>query len=436
MDLRLNLISLTGVYIFCLLAWLVSTDRKKIPYDTIKWGLGIQFFLSFIFMLFPSFLSFISKLAQFFSYIYILPLAVNEREIYPEFLNYIIKDSIILRTFIIGIFIGTVCYLLIRTKFFQRVIVFISNFSRSIFIISGEEFITGIFSIILSFESIFSFPNIKVIDLSQIFTVVTILLSTSSSFLIYYYTENLSTSIQNVRGHLFLGSILSMFSAIVISKIMIPSETLVEHPKNKSGIHFFSNLRDGVNHVSKFTIGMILGGLFVVCIINFLDGSIQLLANIGEGKVISGDGIMTVILKVMKSGISEIFSRINPRNILAILLFPFCLFTGISVDILELWKTSLYLSQSLLGMSPKLSLFIPILKENSSERVVLYSLYILGGAFSFASWGMVLGGFFSILPDRADDIQKIALRSLLSCLLTQMITLSMIGIFEFGTFKL
>ncbi|HNI98593.1 MAG TPA: Na+ dependent nucleoside transporter N-terminal domain-containing protein, partial [Leptospiraceae bacterium] len=38
MDLKLNVISLIGVYVLCILAWLTSENKKLIPWETIKWG--------------------------------------------------------------------------------------------------------------------------------------------------------------------------------------------------------------------------------------------------------------------------------------------------------------------------------------------------------------------------------------------------------------
>ena len=53
LDIKLNIISLVGMYVLCIVAWLTSENRKLIPWNVIKWGIGIQFVMGFLIFVFP-----------------------------------------------------------------------------------------------------------------------------------------------------------------------------------------------------------------------------------------------------------------------------------------------------------------------------------------------------------------------------------------------
>ena len=44
----MNLISLLGVFVLLGLAWLLSYDKKSIPFRIIFWGIGLQFIFALI----------------------------------------------------------------------------------------------------------------------------------------------------------------------------------------------------------------------------------------------------------------------------------------------------------------------------------------------------------------------------------------------------
>ena len=52
-DIKLNIISLVGMYVLCIVAWLSSENRKLVPWDVIKWGIGTQFVMGFLIFVFP-----------------------------------------------------------------------------------------------------------------------------------------------------------------------------------------------------------------------------------------------------------------------------------------------------------------------------------------------------------------------------------------------
>ena len=41
-------LSLLGVFVFLFIAWLLSVDRRNVPWKTVGWGVGLQFIFALI----------------------------------------------------------------------------------------------------------------------------------------------------------------------------------------------------------------------------------------------------------------------------------------------------------------------------------------------------------------------------------------------------
>jgi CNT family concentrative nucleoside transporter len=430
MDLRLNLLSLIGVYIFCILAWLLSVDRKKVPWETIKWGLGIQFFLAFIFLSFPFLLKILSFFVSFFNFIYKLPFS-NDVDVNLGIFSSIYKDANSIKS-LGGTLILVIFFVFIEsTKFYKKILNVLSNFFTKTFHISGEEGLVSIFSFFFSLESFFlAFSSIRTMGISQLFTLITVVLSSSSVFLITINTEALGSTFPGVKGHLTFASILSVFSAIVVSKIIYPIGY------KKDSISKSSNsvtLWDGGIIGVKFIGGILLGGFIVICITNLFEGVLYILGNFQDIKILNTDSMPITLLKYIKIALVEVFHKVTFRNLIAILLLPFCLLSGISFELVELWRISLIFSQTILGSSDKFVNLIPMYKDGIyTDRSILLAFYLLNGSTSLAFLGMVYGGLLNVVPERSSDLYKLLLRSFPAAILSQFITAAIIGVFDFG----
>lgn len=430
MDLRLNLLSLIGVYIFCLLAWLLSTDRKNIPWETLKWGLGIPFFLVFIFLSFPILLSLLTYITVPFQFIYKLPYS-NESTFPIDLMNSIFRDGNIIKslggTLMLVVFFGY----LSSTKILQKYISITTKFFNKTFLISGEVGIVSIFSFFFSFETIFLiFSSLKNMGRSQLFTLITVVTSSSSVFFVSIHSNSLENIFPNIQRHLVFSSLLTVFSAILVSKIIHPEGVRKESPSAKSSsLSFWEMSSMG----TKFIGGIILGGFLIICITNFAEGIFSFLGNFKDTKVLSNDPVFTAFIKTIKIGFNEVFQKITLKNLIALCLLPFCFLSGMSFETVELWRISLILSQSLLGYPDKFLDLVPMYKDGIySDRSILLSFYLLNGSTSFPFLGMVYGGLLSVLPEKSKDLHALFLRTFPASLLAQFITAAILGIFDFG----
>ncbi len=430
MDLRLNLLSLIGVYIFCIFAWLLSVDRKKVPWETIKWGLGIQFLLAFIFLSFPFLLNILSFFVNFFNFIYKLPFS-NDVDVNLGLLSSIYKDVNSIKSLGGTLFLVIFFVYIESTKFYKKILNILSQFFTKTFHISGEEGLVSIFSFFFSAESFFlAFSSIRTMGASQLFTLITVVISSSSVFLISFNTEAVGSTFPGVKGHLAFASILSVFSAIVVSKIIYPISSKKDSiPKNTNQV----TLWDGGILGAKFIAGILLGGFIVICITNLFEGILYVLGNFQDTKILSTDSIPITMLKYIKIALVEIFHKLTFKNLIAILLLPFCFLSGISFELVELWRISLIFSQTILGSTDKFVNLIPMYKDGIyTDRSILLAFYLLNGSSTLAFLGMVYGGLLNVIPERSNDLYKLILRSFPAAILSQFITASIIGVFDFG----
>ncbi len=438
MDLRLNIISLIGVYVFCFLAWTLSSDKKNIPWNTIKWGLGTQFFLSFLFLSFPFFFSVFSSLVSFFSYFYAIPFGYGSIKDFSslDILFSIYKDTGSFHSYVSLLFIGSFFLGFSYTRLYKKIILFLEKIFEKTFIISGREALISILSPLFGIESLFIGGGIfKKLTPSRLFTIATVLLSSSSTLLIIIHSDAMGNILPHIKGHLFFASLLSIFSALIVSKIIYPysqSKDTIEASSGEKNLTI-DIFWEGCITVSKFLGGAMLGGFILICITNLVDGTFQILGSFQDVKVGPNDLWYIALIKYIKIGVSEVFIKLSLKNIIAILLFPFCFLAGISLEMIELWRVSLLYSTNILGGAMRFSDSIPIYKENSySDRAILMSIYLINSSFSIGAIGMVFGGISVVLDQKPKQLSILLLKIFPAGILSQFITIAVVGVFDFG----
>lgn len=426
MDLRLNILSLFGVYIICFLAWIFSNNRERIPYETIKWGLGIQFLLAFTLIIFPAVHALFGKGFGFFVVSY--SLFPHEKEGGNEFFSFLFRDPILLRGISVTITLSIIFRIISQSNIYQKILNKISNFFRGTFQISSGEGIFTFFSSFLSYEAIFLIPRSPNLRTSDIFTLIAVLISTPSGFIILSQNTILQSVSQNFRYHIYLASLFSAISALVISKILVP----VEGKSPEDETVEFETGQQKIQSVLKFTLGLLLGGTCFWVILMFWEGVSGSLIFGGDLRIVPEDSWSTVVTKVMKSGFTEIFTRITPKTILAFFLLPVCFFTGISFDLLELWKVALVYSQSILSQPYESGIPILIKEGALSNRSLILTVYLLSANSSLVKLGMGLGGVLALFPGKISVTFSYVFRLFLVCILSPFLSLSVVGIFELG----
>lgn len=427
MDLKLNVLSLMGVYGVCFLAWLFSIDRTRIPFGTIKWGIGTQFVIVFLCAVIPGVLRLFENLVHIPASTYILFIA--EQDSISDFTVSLLGNSIF-RGSTLTIFFSILFIYLTKTHIYQRILTGVKKFSLNTFKVDSDEFISSISSSILSYEAFFLSPTLYSLNKSRLFTILSILAATPSSLFLFKEYSLIKSVSQSFLGHLYLGSLLSVFSTLVLSKIIVPEESKTHEPESASINEF--DLHRAVETTIKFLIGLYLGGILFQILILFSENLLGSLVFSGDLRIIPEDGWYVVFVKIVKSGFTEAFTRLTPKNILAFILLPLCFLSGISSEVLEIWKVSLLFSNSFLGQAYDLGLPVLLKDGTLSMRASFLSVYFLVAGNSLIKIGMVWGAVFAILPEKMKELSPLFFRLILVSILSPFLSISILGIFELG----
>lgn len=442
MDLKLNLISLLGVYGICFIAWLTSEKRSKIPWELIKYGIGIQFILGLFIFVVPITRDFILVLNNFMNALLdaseagarflfgkvIVPDPSNPNPSAPD-----IGFVFAFRALPQVIFFSGVVSLAYRLNLIQPVVKVFAKFFYKTMKISGAESLSGAANIFVGIESVVAIrPYLEKMTRSEICAILSSCFGSISSTVLGLYASLLRPSIPTITGHLMAASLLTIPACFVLAKIIVPEtgEPLTmggipeeeENPEEeKKGL--MDTLIKGTIDGVQMAVGIaavIIGILGLFAIVNtFFDA----LAGLQES-----DNIILILLGM-------VFKWISLDNIFALLFFPLTFLTGASLDLGELWTASTLIGNRLIQTS--IPSFIALQQHATdgtiSQRTLLIVSYVLCGFAHIPSMGIFIGGMTSLVPSRANDISSVAVKALWAATLATLMTGCIAGIYEFGS---
>ncbi|NLE02218.1 MAG: nucleoside transporter, partial [Fibrobacter sp.] len=263
----LNLISFSGIFIFLGFAWLLSTNRKKFNWRLVLSGTILQMIFALFFFKIP----FGTKLFLFLNDLVIklvdasaegakfvfgsLALPPGTEGSHGFILAFQALPTIIFFSALISLlYFLNVMPLLIRA--------FAGIFSR-ILKISGAEALCAASNIFVGVESAFTVrPHINDMTRSELCTMLTAGMSTVASNVLALYVFTLKDQFPTIAGHLISASILSAPAAIVMSKILLPEESVPKtlgvsiKPHYVKDSNFFEAIINGAQAGVKVIVGV------------------------------------------------------------------------------------------------------------------------------------------------------------------------------------
>ncbi len=255
MDLKLNFISLIGIFGFCFLVWISSENKKNIPWIFILWGIGIQFSLSLLFFVFPfSMLPFL-EVNNLLNPLYEaadagsrflfgsslvstntnkLPALINEltgefdlQKLINPNTNQIPSSRIsfgyifAIRSLPSVIFFSAIISLGYRLGLMQFIVKIFAKIFQSK--ASGAESLACVSNIFFGFESLlFIKPYLNKMTRSELLTILTCSFASISSTVFGMYVGFLRPTLPSASEHLMLASLLTIPASFILSKIIIP----------------------------------------------------------------------------------------------------------------------------------------------------------------------------------------------------------------------
>jgi len=459
----LNLLSLVGMAGLCVVAWLGSEDRRRVPWRLIFWGIGIQLVLGLLIFQFPGTREVVVWLsgllnalidaadagARFlFGPILVPDLSASvgpqgagrwlARALTPPFtpvpgdrlgadnlgLGYILAFRALPQV----IFFAAIFNLLYNLGIVQPVVQFFARFFRSIMNISGAESLAGAANIFVGIESAIAIkPFLINMTRSELCAVLASCFGSIASTVLGLYAGYLRGTFPAIAGHLMSASILTIPAAFIMAKILVPEtevpETLGKVPEmvqtdeeSKTPMDaLILGALDGV----KMAVGIaasLIAILGLVALLNLIFSSLASLQNSN-----------TAIL----SAIGGVFSVITLDNITGALFLPLTFLTGVSLDWNELWLSSVLIGQRLLktAIPPYIALADLTAEGVLSDRALVIISYVLCGFAHIPSVGIFVGGLAGLVPSRSKDISSLGWKALWAGTLATLMTGCIAGLY-------
>ncbi|MFN0087989.1 MAG: NupC/NupG family nucleoside CNT transporter [Blastocatellia bacterium] len=424
----LHIVSTLGFLVFAGIAWLFSTNRRRIQWKTVAWGMGLQLLVGLLVFRLPFsrrlFLSLndgvmalldVSKAGSVFL---LGPLAAGPGE------SGSIGFVLAFQALPIAIFFSAFAAALYQLGILQAVVrVFARLFHRTMGI-SGAESLCAAANIFVGVESALVVrPYIERMTRSELLTVLSTGMATAASTTLGLYVIMLHKAFPQIAGHLLSASVISIPAAVVIGKLLLPE---TETPETIRALPPESH--DPREEDAKRS-----NNLMSAIIAGSMDG-LKLAAGI-SALLVAGLGLVALIDKLIGVpgrwlGLSEPLSIVR---ILGWVFYPFAALLGIArADIAEAAKllgervllTEVVSYQDLAQMIASGQLTDP--------RTVVILTYALCGFAHVASMTIFVGGTAALAPSRRDDLASLGFRALLAATLATLMTGCVAGIFSNG----
>ena len=415
-------VSVMGFMIFAGIAWLLSSDRRKIGWRTIAWGVGLQFLIGLIIFRLPISQRLLlwlndavlvllnaSKAGSLFLF---GPLAASPGE------SGSIGFILVFQVLPVVIFFAAFTAMLYHLRVLQIFVRLFARLFHRTMRISGAESLSSSANIFLGIESALVVrPYLEKMTRSELLLILTTGLATVASSSLGVYVAFLTGVFPQIAGHLISASILAIPACVVVSKLMIPEtetpETLAAVPAEDESAR------------SKSLIGAIIEGA--------MDG-LKLAAGI-SALLIAILGIVALVDKILGAG-SSWLGMSEPLSLVRILgwcFYPFAFLLGLQQS--DVPTAARLLGERVILTEVFSYNHLAQLISNgqiTDPRTVVVLSYALCGFAHVAAMAIFVGGTAALAPARRDDLASLGLRALLAATLATLMTGCVAGIFSSG----
>ncbi|HKA17672.1 MAG TPA: nucleoside transporter C-terminal domain-containing protein [Blastocatellia bacterium] len=417
-----HLISAAGFLTFIGIAWLLSTDRKKIAWKTIIWGSALQVVIGLLIFRVPvsrrpflwlndGVLALLnaSKAGTVFLF---GPLAASPGE--TGSVGFILLFQVLP----VAIFFAAFTALLYHLRVLQWLVrIFAKVFHRAM-AISGAESLCGAANIFVGVESALVIrPYLNNMTRSELLTVLTTGMATVASSTLGIYVAFLTDVFPQIAGHLLSASVLAIPAAIVACKLLVPETGI---PETASGVP----QEDESARAGNFMSAIIEGSM---------DG-LKLAAGI-SALLIAILGLVALGDKILGSG-SSWLGMAEPLSLVKLLSWgfrPLAYLLGVQVNDIptaarllgeRVILTEVVSYNDLAGLISS--------GQVTDGRTVVILSYALCGFAHVASVAIFVGGTAALAPERRDDLAALGWRAFVAATLATLMTGCIAGIFSNG----
>lgn len=417
-----RLVSVAGFFIFAGIAWLLSSNRRKVSWKTFVWGVALQLVIGLLIFRLPA-------SHRVFLWLNDAVLALlNASKSGTEFLFGPLAASpgergsvgfiLIFQVLPVAIFFSAFTSVLYHLRVLQWVVQLFAKLFHRTLNISGAEALCSSANIFVGVESALVIrPYLEKMTRSELLTVLTTGMATVASSTLGIYVAFLTGLFPQIAGHLVSASVLAIPAAIVMTKLLIPE---TETPETLTGVPPEDPATRSRNLMSAIIAGA-MDGLKLAAGISAL-----LIAILGL--VALGDKALGLISSWM--GMAEPLSLVR---ILGWIFYPFAFLLGVQPS--DVPQAAHLLGERVILTEvvsyQDLAQMISSGAVTDSRTVVIMS-YALCGFAHVASVAIFVGGTAALAPKRRDDLASLGWRALLAATLATLMTGCVAGIFSTG----
>ena len=405
-DAALRALSLAGLPAIVAIAWLFSTERRRMPWRVVVWGTALQLGLALLLLrtaagrrVFVATNDAVNGLVRFTD--------AGTRFVFGPLED--VGFSFAIQVLPIIIFMGSIFAILYHLGVVQRVVVVMARGLARSMGTSGAESLAAVANIFVGMVEapLMVRPYLERMTRSELFCVMTTGMASIAGSVLVAYAKMLGQA--DYAGHLVTASLLSAPAGVLIAKVMVPE---TESPLT----------------------GAAAGALIERTSVNLIDAAAEgALAALRLAAYVGGLLIAFVALVAMtNAGVETLGGWLGVEGLTLQRVFgwvfaPLALLMGIAPG--EAAQVG-----SLLGLKTVLNEFLAyqdlasrIAAHTLSERSAVIASYGLCGFANFGSLAILIGGMGGMAPSRRGEIAELGLRSILAGTLASLMTGSVAG---------
>lgn len=410
-ELGLRAVSGVGFLTMMAIAWCFSSNRNKIPWRVIAFGVGLQFALGLLLLKTQFGAAFFVAVNQLVNRL----LAYSDagaRFVFGSLLD--TGASFALNVLPVIIFMGSLIAVLYHLGVVQRVVNTFAWLLERTMRVSGAEALAAVANVFVGMveSTLVIKPYLVGMTRSELFSLMTLGMATVSGSVLIIYVQFLGSA--DYAGHLVTASLLSAPAGLLIAKIMLPE---TGNPVTAGGADAAKSVDDPKTRASNVIDAAANGAI----------NGLRLAAYIAA-LLIAFYALIEMANDIL--GLAGGFfgsPELSFQGALGVLMTPFALLMGIPAqDVSQVG--------SLLGVKTIINEFVAyhqlgelVEAGRLQPRSVVIASYALCGFANFGSLAILLGGIEGIAPERRHEVARLGLRAILSGSLTTFMTACIVG---------
>jgi len=424
----LNFISFVGWFVLALVAWLIGGCRRPVPWRTVVGSTLLTFGLGAIVFLLPTTRSLLvlannAILAALASSnegaVFLFgPLALSPGQTTPggePSIGFVLAAQVLPAV----IFFAALMAVFHHLRLIEPVVRFFGRIFRRTLQLSGAEALSGAIHIFFGIETATAIrPYLQRMTQSELLTVVSCNLATVASTTLAIYVIFLRDAFPQIAGHLLSASLLSIPSAVLASKLILPE---TGEPETSGAVPDIARDQKHPNLMAALTAGA-LDGLKVAAGI-----TVVLIAVLGlVGLVDAG------LAKLSSPLAADLGGPLSLSRVLGWIFTPLAWLLGIEgADVAAAGRL---LGQRLVLTEVVSYQELGVMAGSGevSPRTLLVLSYALCGFAHIGGMSIAIGGFSALAPKRLGDLTRLAFRALAAATLATLATGALAGTFYHG----